>query len=197
LNDLTWDERFLDEGVNLFTLAKRVFTTNQYRGVQSTILPQKDEELLAPVGFTTGAKPRAPKRGDYSSDIAFKGAMEYWQKQLKYSAAYSFFTECHCSVELWWGNDTPRLDKVYFSLPSHCRMLKYLEAKKMRLLNSLDFRTNDRLRQFVHAAGDFDEEMQHIEVLSNFLLYNLLRPYIPLFKSLSFLLALFMNLILV
>ncbi|EQC35631.1 hypothetical protein SDRG_06915 [Saprolegnia diclina VS20] len=182
--DMAWHEEFLDEGVNLFTLAQCVF-----RPSSDT---KADDDTLVPESTKTS---KAPRRGDYASEAAFKAAKADWRHKSMYAKAYKFFDDLHCTIEIWWGTDEPRLDTVHFPLHSHCRMFAFLGHKKERLLNDFDYKSNERLKQFVQAARGLDEEMQHIEMLSRFLLYNLIRPYIPLFKSLSFILAIFMNLI--
>ncbi|OQS02173.1 Inositol 1,4,5trisphosphate receptor type 2 [Thraustotheca clavata] len=187
--DVTWDERFLEEGVNLFTLAMCVFRASESDNATAKL---KDEEQLAPESTKST---KAPRRGDYASEAAFKAAKVEWRHKSMYAKAYNFFEGMHCSIEIWWGNGDTRLDRVYFPLHSHCQMFEFLGNKKDRMLNEFDYKTNERLKQFVAAAAELDEEMQHIELLSNFRLYNIIRPYIPLFKSLSFLLAIFMNLI--
>ncbi|OQR94217.1 Inositol 1,4,5trisphosphate receptor type 2 [Achlya hypogyna] len=181
LSDTSWDERFLEEGVELFTLAMCVFPASQ-----------DGAEQLAPEA-NKGAK--APRRGEFASEAAFKAAKAEWRRKTMYAKAYNFFKDLHCTVEIWWGTNEPRLDTVHFPLPSHCRMFAFLTNKKEQLLNEFNYKSNERLKQFVDAAAELDEQMAHIELLSRFLLYNLLRPYIPLLKSLSFLLAIFMNLI--
>ncbi|ETW10336.1 hypothetical protein, variant 1 [Aphanomyces invadans] len=185
-SDVTWDERFLQEGVALFTLATSVFPPKSAAG----------DESFAPVAKTP-ADPttKPPKRGDFASESAYRSARDMWKRDATYAKVYAFFDAMHCSIELWWGVGEPRLDKVYFPKASHCRMLRYLKAKKNRLLNDLDYKSTERLKQFTSAASGFNEEMQHIENLSNFFLYNMVRPYIPHFKNISFLLAIFMNLI--
>ncbi|RHY34707.1 hypothetical protein DYB32_000719 [Aphanomyces invadans] len=187
-SDVTWDERFLQEGVALFTLATSVFPPKSAAG----------DESFAPVARTP-ADPttKPPKRGDFASESAYRSARDMWKRDATYAKVYAFFDAMHCSIELWWGVGEPRLDKVYFPKASHCRMLRYLKAKKNRLLNDLDYKSTERLKQFTSAASGFNEEMQHIENLSNFFLYNMVRPYIPHFKNISFLLAIFMNLIMV
>ncbi|RHY85503.1 hypothetical protein DYB37_001865 [Aphanomyces astaci] len=180
--DVTWDERFLQEGVALFTLATSVFAS------------AAGDDSFAPVA-TDAATTKAPKRGDFSSESAYRRARDVWKRDATYAKVYAFFDAMHCSIELWWGVGEPRLDKVYFPKASHCRMLRYLKSKKNRLLSDLDYKSSERLKQFTSAASGFNEEMQHIENLSNFFLYNIVRPYIPHFKNISFLLAIFMNLI--
>ncbi|KAF0686010.1 Aste57867_22164 [Aphanomyces stellatus] len=189
-DDVTWDERFLEEGVSLFTLATSVFPPS------SAHTAVDGEEMFAPRSKSAdGSAARAPKRGDYASESAYRSARELWKRDATYAKVHAFFAAMHCSVELWWGVGEPHLDKVYFPKASHCRMLKYLVAKKNNLLHSMDYKSSERLKQFVQASALFNEEMQHIENLSSFFLYNFLRPYIPHIKSLSFLLAIFMNLI--
>ncbi|CAK4925818.1 unnamed protein product [Aphanomyces euteiches] len=187
-DDVSWDEKFLEEGVALFTLAISVFPP-------SRTLVQGEETFAPRTKNPDGSSIRAPKRGDYASEAAYRTARERWRRDATYAKVHAFFAAMHCSVELWWGDGEPRLDTVYFPKASHCRMLKYLRAKKRRLLLELDYKSTERLKQFTQAATSFNEEMQHIENLSNFFLYNIVRPYIPHFKNTSFLLAIFMNLI--
>ncbi|KDO22610.1 hypothetical protein SPRG_22304 [Saprolegnia parasitica CBS 223.65] len=182
--EMAWHQEFLDEGVNLFTLAMCVFRPSGE--------VKADDDTLVPESTKTS---KAPRRGDYASEAAFKAAKANWRHKSMYAKAYKFFDDLHCTIEVWWGTDEPRLDTVHFPLHSHCRMFAFLGHKKERLLNDFDYKSNERLKQFVQAARGLDEEMQHIEMLSRFLLYNLIRPYIPLFKTLSFILAIFMNLI--
>ncbi|ETW10334.1 hypothetical protein H310_00660 [Aphanomyces invadans] len=172
VDDLTWDERFLEEGVHLFTLAKVVFGA----------------------AFASIAVPPVVKRAKYVSEDAFDDAKVAWQRVMRDYTAHTFFAAMHHSVEIWWGA-TVGLETVYFALPSHCRMLSCLGPKKDRLLNELNYKSSDRLKQFVKATAAFDQEMQHMEVLSTFMLYNLVRPYIPHFKTASFFLAMSMNII--
>ncbi|OQR94215.1 type I inositol triphosphate receptor [Achlya hypogyna] len=175
LADVTWDERFLEEGVNLLTLAKCVFH-------DAALHPSKRQLP-------------APRRVNFTDQRLFEEAFELYQETRLYDQVYKFFSAMHCSVEILWGSDKPRLDTVYFPLPSHCRMLEFVGAKKSALLASLNYKSSQRLVQFVRAVGGMNEEMAHVEALSQFALYNALRPYIPHFKHASFLLALFMNLI--
>ncbi|EQC35632.1 hypothetical protein SDRG_06916 [Saprolegnia diclina VS20] len=172
VDDTTWDERFLEEGVNLLTLAKCVF----------------DADLLVP----PTDRGSAPKRANFTSPSEFQAAATAYQHASLYRKTYTFFTDMHCAVEIYWRG---RIELVFFPLPSHCRMLRFLSAKKNALLHSLRYDSNDRLKQFMRALPSMNEEMAHVEALSQFCVYNALRPYIPLFKTLSFLLAIFMNLI--
>ncbi|KDO22611.1 hypothetical protein SPRG_12592 [Saprolegnia parasitica CBS 223.65] len=173
VDDTTWDERFLEEGVNLLTLAKGVFHADR---------------LVPPPDRATSA----PKRANFTSPIEFQAAAAAYEDAILYRKTYAFFTEMHCAVEVYWRG---RIELVFFPLPSHCRMLQFLSAKKRALLQSMRYDSNDRLKQFMRALPSMNEEMAHVEALSQFCVYNALRPYIPLFKTLSFLLAIFMNLI--
>ncbi|KAF0686011.1 Aste57867_22165 [Aphanomyces stellatus] len=171
MGDLAWANTFLEEGVDLCTLTKVVFD--------------------APSALTMPP----PKRTDFASDATFDGAMDAWRHAAKFAAACKFFAAMHYSVELWWGAPEPRLETVFFALPTHCHMLHELGPRKGRFLDTLDYKSNDRLKQFVRGAAILNEEMQHIEVLSTFPVYNLIRPYIPVFKYASFGLAIFLNVI--
>ncbi|RLO12030.1 hypothetical protein DYB28_001143 [Aphanomyces astaci] len=174
VQDVTWDERFLEEGLDLITLAKVAFGAS----------------------FDVADMPVRVKRVNFVSEDAYVVAKRAWQESMRFYTAHAFFASMHHSVEIWWGADIG-IETVYFALPSHCRMLACLGPKKDRLLNELNYKSNDRLKQFVKATYGFDQEMQHMEVLSTFKLYNVVRPYIPHFKTASFFLAISMNIIMV
>ncbi|ETV82851.1 hypothetical protein, variant [Aphanomyces astaci] len=174
VQDVTWDERFLEEGLDLITLAKVAFGAS----------------------FDVADMPMRVKRVNFVSEDAYVVAKRAWQESMRFYTAHAFFASMHHSVEIWWGADIG-IETVYFALPSHCRMLACLGPKKDRLLNELNYKSNDRLKQFVKATYGFDQEMQHMEVLSTFKLYNVVRPYIPHFKTASFFLAISMNVIMV
>ena len=76
-------------------------------------------------------------------------------------------------------------------------MLMFAQASKDRFLQGLDYGADVRLTQFSQGIKSLDEELQHIEMLSQYRVYNVVRPYIPLFKKASFILALLMNLVMV
>ncbi|KAH9130330.1 hypothetical protein LEN26_008614 [Aphanomyces euteiches] len=175
LEDLTWDERFLEEGIGLVTMAKIVFGSEP----GSPFAPQ--------VGV------HSVKRSDFMTDDAFEAALTAHARDVECAKVLKFFDDMLYAVEIWWNGN--RLEKVYFVMPSHCGMFGSLSQRRTRLLNDLDYSSSERLRQFIKASVVFDQEMQHMEVLSRFRLYNFIRPYIPFFKSASFLLAILINLI--
>lgn len=171
----TWDEEYLEEGFDLLTLAQSIF------GDSADLQPKVGD---------------IPKPDEYSTSTQFMEAMASYRSDLLYESSFNFFKVRHCSVEVWWGV-VPHLDRIYFPMPSHCRLLPYATASKERFLECLDFGSDVRLTQFLEGSKGLDEELQHIELLSSYRMYNLVRPYIPLFKKASFALALLMNLAMV
>ena len=172
-NGSSWDEEFLEEGFDLLTLAQSIYSENDLKPIENKL----------------------PIQGEFRSDAHYRHALITFRAAALYQSAYAFFTKRQCSVEVWWGMQTQHLDTIYFPMPSHCQMLPYAAASKDRFLQSLSFGSENRLAQFVDGSQHLDEELRHIELLNGFWFYNVIRPYIPLFKKASFALALLMNLV--
>ena len=166
------EDEYLEEGFDIMTLMKVLFP--HYHSGSSSSSSSTNE--------TTSSDPHKHHRHHHHQDVTQK--------------AIDFFNERHCCVEIWWGRPEGHLDTIYFPMPKHCRTsFEFIENSRLRFIGDLEFGSDARFRQFVDGIQNLDDEMVHIDYLSQFKIYHVLGHYIPLIKTASYITALVMNLV--
>ena len=170
-DDDGWDELYLDEVCDLLTLV--------------AVLGASSEKIR--VRMSPDVIDR-PDRDIFRDQESFDAAQHDFTERRRYAVAHAYFQRNLRSVEILWHG---RLEKLLFLVPSECEY--FTVELKHRVLASVDFTSDAKVGDFVERARDLHDEMQLIEKLNRFKLYELLSPHVMAIKKTSFVLACIMN----
>jgi inositol 1,4,5-triphosphate receptor type 3 len=138
-----------------------------------------------------------PEESDFKNYKDFQRQEKVFKAEQDYVRARAFFHKQLRMVEIVWikpGNTKPTVEPMLFPEPSECKYMPYESREEVRCM--LDYGSEDRMSQFLDQSKRLIAEMQHLENLGKYTIYQVVGKNLSLVKWWGFFISILMNLLL-